>query len=190
MLLVVGGRELEVVDHRSARLRDLVDLQDGTRRWVPGGLRQHALEDLARAARSPGFADTEDGELWHAAVVFLSRRAAGDAGRFAALTDCTAAFAVEAGDAAPGDVEALREGPGTTGARWPGDTRTRRRPAAAAGEVSSWPFDDVAQSLAEWLLPVSHYWPGITPLNVLDLPAHWWAAYLIGARQLAEAHGK
>jgi hypothetical protein len=33
---------------------------------------------------------------------------------------------------------------------------------------------------------VSHHWPGVTPFNVYDLPAHWWAYYV----RLAEQHLK
>jgi hypothetical protein len=34
---------------------------------------------------------------------------------------------------------------------------------------------------------VSHQWPGITPFNVYDLPAHWWAYYVAAAQRHLEA---
>jgi hypothetical protein len=180
--LLVDGRDLEVVDHRSARLRDLVDLQAGTRRWRPGGLRQQGLEAMARASTVPGFADGPDWELWIGAVVFLSRRSAGDVGSVTALIDCAARFLADPDDVPDGD-EALPAEPST--ARWAGDVRGSGR--VVGGGVTGgvdWPFDDVMASLAEWMAVVSHRWPGITPLTVLDLSAAWWAYYVRAAREL------
>lgn len=34
---------------------------------------------------------------------------------------------------------------------------------------------------------VSHRWPGITPFNVYDLPAYWWAYYVRAAQQYLDA---
>lgn len=34
---------------------------------------------------------------------------------------------------------------------------------------------------------VSHRWPGITPLNVEQLPAHWWAYYVRSAQAYLDA---
>lgn len=31
---------------------------------------------------------------------------------------------------------------------------------------------------------ISHLWPGITPFNVEQMPAHWWAFYV----RLAQAY--
>ena len=33
---------------------------------------------------------------------------------------------------------------------------------------------------------ISHRWPGISPFNVEQLPAHWWAYYV----RLAQAYEK
>jgi hypothetical protein len=190
--LLVEGRRLDVVDHSTARLGDLIDLQAGTRRWWRGGLRQLELERLAQQNRAePGFSDTERGELWVAAVVFLSRRGAGDRGRFSELIGCDPEFVTDPADETEQEQQSEPAGEAfTTGARWPGDTRTRRRPTDAAGArstVTVWPFDDVAVSLGEWMEVVSHHWPGITPLNVYELPAYWWSYYVRAARQVVDA---
>lgn len=35
-------------------------------------------------------------------------------------------------------------------------------------------------------MPISHYWPGITPLNVWDLPYDMWLMYLDELKHIKE----
>lgn len=185
MRLLVDGRRLEVVDHRTAVVRHLIDLRVVTRRWHPSGLGMRALEDLYRvkAGIRPGREGDPAPELWAPSVAYLTRRAAGDDVSFREVAEARALQLVrdedDVPDAAP---EQLPEGPTTTGARFPGDTRTRRRPRGTSG--ADWPFDDVAQSLGEHMAAVSHHWPGINPLTVYQLPIGWWAYYVRQAQQI------
>lgn len=182
MRMVVDGQELDVHDHGSATLQHLIDLQQATRDWTPGGLRMSSLDDLhAQALARHPLATAR----WMTVVIYLSRRAAGHTGTWTQLVDCTPRWIRDRADTDP---EPILEGPATTGARWPGDTRSRARPASQGR--TSWPFDDVSESVSEWLLAVGHHWPGITPLNVYDLPAAWWARYVRAAQDLVRASTK
>ena len=64
----------------------------------------------------------------------------------------------------------------------------RRRPSRAS---ALFPIEDIEGSVYERILVVSHVWPGVTPLNVWDLPYDMWLQFANGAdewsRQQKEA---
>jgi len=41
-------------------------------------------------------------------------------------------------------------------------------------------------SVYQNIVPISHYWPGITPLNVWDLPYDMWLLYLRAHKDLRD----
>jgi hypothetical protein len=43
--------------------------------------------------------------------------------------------------------------------------------------------------VAENILLVSHVWPGITPMNVLEMRYDYWCLYVEAAKQWASSRG-
>lgn len=114
--MLIDGREYEQAQSGRVTLRGLWELRTetarlgdpiGSRRFVELERAVQRAQDALRAARRAGDQDAEDeamGRLIEAsdelmpAMVFLTRRAAGDKGGFLELIDCQVEFVREPGD--------------------------------------------------------------------------------------------
>ena len=123
MKIRIDGVDYDAVDHRSANMLHLMELQQQSRRLVEGGLGMSRLERImrssveyrrARKAWLDADADPDaepeapdDGILAIAILIFLSRRAGGDKVTFEDANDYRSIeFVEEPGDQGEGEGEA------------------------------------------------------------------------------------
>lgn len=140
-IVLPDGREIPAVNHRSATILHLMQLRQQSRDLYPGGLTVSALEQLSRSAiahdkairagKEPPDGSGGEAEIFFSVVLFLSRRAAGDAVTFSQAIDIPVdgvQVILEDGDTQPKDLDAVdphRSAPGfpeTPGAAAAGQT--------------------------------------------------------------------
>lgn len=61
-------------------------------------------------------------------------------------------------------------------------SRRRRR----SGDIS-FHIEDIETSVYDHIVDVSHWWPGITPLTVWDLPYDMWLLYVRACKDARDA---
>lgn len=160
MKLIIDGREYQAVDHNTAQLLHLMELQQQGREYVEGGLGMSALSRMEREGRTYNRAmkayqeARERGEeaeeplvpdaalTMMAVTVFLTRRGAGDAVSFAdalRVGMSTVVQVPEPTDAtAPGGDEPDPTTPGSGGPATAGDDAAgEAKPPAARSRTSA-----------------------------------------------------